>query len=282
MVITRVQKMISEKEIERAVDYILHTHHYDYKSFGESKICYRTDAGHIVVYDAMSLFVYYHSMDEQLYSEFSRRLFKRYHSNFDDEDEKMRKEYETLLLFFEIHTEFEKSVLRHITRPDFDITTKTGERVGIEVTQLISEEDSVQNAIMRDCFGRNMSAEEIKNAAIKKHGRKANKYQYKKIDTTVYISSPLKTASPEYVIYAQKIVSKLKKYEVIKDTYDKFIVLCDGRHPIFISSKYDTEQIMENVKKMYPEKYGAQVAIARYSDQPLDRRLSLVCDMYEV
>lgn len=274
--------MTNVEEIKNTIDFILNTHHYNYKSFEEAKICYKTENGHVIIYDAMSLFVYYHSMDKQLYLEFNNELNKQYHSNFDDEDKKKQKEYEILLLFFGIHREFENSMLMHITRPDFDVIVKTGESLGIEVTQLILEEDSVQNAIMRECFGRNLSAEEIRTAAIKKHGSKAKKYQYSELGGTACITSPLKTDLPEYKMYAQKIVLKLEKYRNIKDTYDRFIVLCDGRHPIFISSKYDTEQIIKEIKMRHPEKYGAEVAIIRYGEQPLCEKLHLECDTYQV
>ena len=274
--------MTIEEEVQGTLEHILRTHHYYYKSFEEAKIHYITENRHEIVYDAMSLFIYSHTMDANLYFQFSNHLRKKYHELFNAEDKKRQREYEVLLLFFGIHTEYEKGSVTHIDRPDFEVITNTGKKVGIEVTQFVTEEDSVQNAIMREYFGRGMSAEEIKNNAVKWHGRKALKYRYSEFESRVCISSPIKSASPEYFTYAKEITSKLKKYKQIKDRYDKFIVLCDGRHPIFVSSRYDTEQIMENTKALYPDECGVDVAIIRYSEQSVDEQLHIECDVYSV
>lgn len=274
--------MTREEEIKGAIEYILETHHYNYNSFEEARLVYVTVNGNNIDYDAMSLFIYSHTMDKELYLQLNRHLQIKYEEVSNNEDKKMRREYETLLLFFGKHREFEKSTITHITRPDFDIAMKTGERLGIEVTQLISEEDSVQDAITKECIIRGLTAEEIESVAKKKHGKKAEKYKYSGEGKRVRITNSAKRSGPQYRIYAEKIVSKLEKYKETKDKYDRFIILCDGRHPIFLSSKNDTESIIKIVEELYPEEYGAEIAIVWDNNKFLNGRLEYKCDIYEV
>lgn len=271
---------LSQSEIELAVDEILKTHHYNYNNFDDSKHTYCFGGEGSITYDAMSLYTYSHSLSAQSFASLNKILRNAYNDRFKAEDKKKRKEYEVLLLYFMRNKQKASCKIKHAIRPDFEIVFETGRRIGVEVTELTTELESVHTAIMRDNFGKGRTAEEIKKAAEKKHGKKSREFIYKTWDNVEVVGIQLPSMNYDDIIYAQIIANKFVKYREIKYNYDEFVVLCDGRHPVFISDERDTKHLVELAKSLYVECEGITTVIIRYGGSKEDGTCELDYDTY--
>ena len=94
-----------------------------------------------------------------------------------------------------------------------------------------------------------MSAQEIKSNAITQHGQKAKIYHYHENNGKVMIGSGLQNLGCNREIYADEIVKKYNKYKDEFQHYDKFIVLCDARWVLGITSEWEVNDVIEKAKE---------------------------------
>lgn len=145
-------------------------------------------------------------------------------------------------------------------RPDFIITGPNNEKIGIEVTRLTTETAQVVNAIMREYSGKVPDSTTLKQAAIARHGRKAENYKYLMISGRPAIMPLCSNLTLQKELYATVIIRKYEKYEGIIDQFSKFIILCDARQGFEITRKRDCDYLV-NILKSFGFSKSFRVAI---------------------
>ena len=104
-------------------------------------------------------------------------------------------------------------------------------------------------AICNQNFRKGLSAEAIKNNAIKKHGAKAKNYYYHDLKGTTAISAGLRDINHNKEIYADEIITKHAKYKAMFHDFDRFIILCDARRVHGIESNWDAKDVVDMAKE---------------------------------
>ena len=102
-----------------------------------------------------------------------------------------------------------------IERPDF-VLGNSGE-IGIEVTRLTTESESVMRRISKENFGKGRTAADIRENAKKVHGGKAENYSYFDLGEAVAVGESLVDLSERYKMYSERIVNKYHKYKEISE-----------------------------------------------------------------
>lgn len=227
---------------------ILQNHSFDFQTFAEAKHTISLDNGSIrYTYDRLSLTTYSHSLTKDEYSYLCQKLRTDYTKLFNREDEKRTIEYGVLLSFISLNGKFAEFSIQKEVRPDFVLSGH--QRIGIEVTEFTTQADSVLEAICSKYFGKGMSAETIESNAVKKHGQKAKNYYYHDINGTEAISAGLQDIRQNKAIYAEEIITKYEKYKSEFCQYDEFIILCDARKPIGVTSQRDAKEVVDMAKE---------------------------------
>lgn len=250
---------------------ILQNHSFDFRTFAEAKQTITMDGGRIqYTYDRLSLVVLNHTLSDEEYTYLGKKLQNDYHNLFSREDQKQRSEYAVLQCFISFNSELSDYSIQKETRPDFVLLGK--QRIGIEVTEFTTQADSVLAAICNQNYGKGLSAQEIKSNAITQHGQKAKIYHYHENNGKVMIGSGLQNLGCNREIYADEIVKKYNKYKDEFQHYDKFIVLCDARWVLGITSEWEVNDVIEKAKESC-EMSNFTVCIL-YSDELSHRKIA--------
>ena len=251
---------LTSLEIENIANEILMKHSFSFASFEEAKemISFR---GGQYCFDKLSLCVYSHDLIPDDYSKLGRVLTSGYAERFDREAEKTRQEYATLFHLIAIHGQYADMEISKKVRPDFELSGY--EKIGVEVTELTTPQDRVLATISRQNFGRGKSAEEIREHAIKKHGAKANDYQYLDLEGTIAVGTELFDVLQKHKQYADEIIKKFNLYKEAFHLYDKFVILCDGQGAMCLTTEEDSKEILALAKNKVPDMQGFTVHILR-------------------
>ena len=113
--------------------------------------------------------------------------------------------------------------------PDF-VLEYENQKLGIEVTRLTNEQFEVAKVILAKA-SENISLEQFREVAIKRHGKKAQDYRAHKINGKFTISSGGYSCDEMIKEYVNEINKKYEKYKDDLGKYDKFIILCDATAP---------------------------------------------------
>lgn len=175
------------------------------------------------------------------------------------EFQKEQGEREVLGIFLSC-TDRSQWVVQKELHPDFIIIGPDDERVGVEVTRFTPEAMQVIHAIMREYFGKQNHPDEVKKAASKRHGMKAERYQYLKLNGKLAISAQASNISQQKERYAAAIIRKYEKYEALMEQFHRFIILCDARQGIDIIDENDANDIVDYLSN-YNFSKAFQVAI---------------------
>lgn len=234
--------------LDSLVEMILQNHSFNFQTFDEAKQTISMDNGAIqYTYDRLSLTVYSHSLTKEEYSYLARKMRSGYDLRFTREDRKRREEYGVLLSFLSLNNEFSEYSIQKEVRPDFVLSGQ--QRIGVEVTEFTTQTDSVLAAICNQNFGKGLSANDIKSNAIRRHGQKAKNYDYHEIKGTVSIGAGLQDIKQSKEMYADEVITKFEKYKTEFSRYDKFIILCDARMVIGVTSEWDAKDVIEIAKR---------------------------------
>ena len=227
---------------------ILQNHSFNFQTFAEAEHTISLGNGTIhYTYDRLSLTVYSHSLTKDEYSYLGRKLRTDYTKLFSKEDEKQRKEYGVLQLFVSLNNNFADFSIQKEVRPDFVLSGH--QRIGIEVTEFTTQTDSVMATICNQNFGKGLSAKTIENNAVKKHGQKAKNYYFHDIKGTVAIGAGLQDINHNKAIYVEEIITKYEKYKSEFSKYDEFIILCDARMTLGVTSQWDAKDVVDMAKE---------------------------------
>lgn len=227
---------------------ILQEQSFDFQTFAEAKKTISMDEGAIqYTYDRLSLTVYNHSLTKEEYSYLRRKLRSACELCFNREDQKQLREYGVLLSFISLKSDLLDYSIQKEVRPDFVLSGQ--KKIGVEVTEFTTQTDSVLAAICNQNFGKGLSAEAIETNALRKHGEKAKKYYYHDIKGTVAVGAGLQDVNLNKEIYSDEVITKYEKYKNEFHRYDQFIILCDARMVLGVTSKWDAKDVVDIAKR---------------------------------
>ncbi len=199
-------------------------------------------------FDAFSLAHYFHNLSEDEYSFYKSSLRRICEESLSREGIKELSERLSLMIYLGCESPFKEYEIEKTTRPDFILH---GEKtVGIEVVRFTTKEDKILHDISNKNFGKNLSLEEIKANAYKKHKSNALRYSFNELDGHVYISTGLLNCTNRIEHYILLLQSKYDKYEHILKNFDEFIILCDALYCLEITSHEDAINIVEQFKAL--------------------------------
>jgi len=120
--------------------------------------------------------------------------------------------------------EYLECVIKKQVRPDFVL--EGNKRIGVEVTELITEFDKDFFALSREICENGINSEEKIKLHIKKyHKGLAEKIVYVNDTNTTNISTGCHCLTPARMHFAEEIRNKYKKYKDMINQYDEFIIL---------------------------------------------------------
>lgn len=202
--------------------------------------------------------------NEIKYIEFDKTCFGIYKSNLSQEEKKQifkivsmlwkdknseiikeRNERFTLFNYMLINFELQKYKIKKESRPDF-VLEDENQKIGIEVTRLTNEQFEVAKVILAEA-SENISLEQFRKVAIKRHGKKAQDYRYHKINEKFAISSGGYSCDEMIKEYVNEINKKYKKYKDDLGKYDKFIILCDATAPIELTEEQEIDNMINQL-----------------------------------
>lgn len=269
--------LCDEKLIDELASQILEQHSFHFNTFPSARSVITIPGDKPVVYDfdRLSLCVYSHSLDSDAYHILRRQLTKQYKMEHCREDQKCRVEYGVLFHFMSVCPEYLSMKITKKEQPDFQLAGVRS--IGIEVTKFTTEIDSVLISISRENFGLGKSATEIKQAALKKHGQKAFQYNYYTLNKTSAVGCGVFDTKKKREAYAKQVIKKYKLYKDIMADFNEFLLLCDAQLDICVTSKKDSDDIVEKVLINMPDIHGFSLFILRDSDRSDD----IIVDKYD-
>ena len=193
--------------IREAVNYILNSYENKYKTLEEAKI--EIDiCGYKYCYDAMSLGEYYSYLPRQL----SNELYSEIKLKISIEKEKERKERNAIKMLSLFKYHLKQFTINKLTRPDF-VLEKGQTKIGIEVTELCIESVKVIGKIAEEFFNKKIPVEQLRDNAIRKHGKKAETFIYSSVLDHNYVGTKTFDVFEFKKKFAENIIKKFKKYE---------------------------------------------------------------------
>lgn len=204
-----------------------------------------------ITYDRLSLYIYSHNLTPVQFKllEMPLRVWLEKHNN---EEQKSRIEYATLFLYSQIHPELLRAKIVKSLHPDF-IVVLDGISIGIEVTQLEKQSDSVMSKIISDLYRPGMKPNEVLALAFKKHGFKARGYSIVELQQDVLAFQHIGNMQITNVEFVEMIGRKITKYREQASEFDKFIVLCNAQHGITITSETDADNLICDAIEKFPD-----------------------------
>lgn len=233
--------------ISESVNYILKSYENKYKNLEEAKI--EIDiCGYKYCYDAMSLGQYYSCLPSQLrndlYSELKLKL------KLSNEQEKERKERYAIMMLSLFKDHLKQFTINKLTRPDF-ILENGQTKIGIEVTELCIESVKVIGKIAEEFFNKKTPVEQLRDNAIRKHGKKAERFIYSSVLDHNYVGTNTYDVFEFKKKFAENIIKKFKKYEKEAIEYNEMIILCVHNENIITDDK-DAKEVL-NLISYFPE-----------------------------
>lgn len=247
---------------------------FEYESFGKAKYDLVYGDAKIVV-DRITLYFYNHTLSPEVYSELSSKLQNEFEEAHTREELKERKEYLSLLKFFEAAKISHDTKIKKQERPDFVISVGD-KRVGVEVTSLSSKDDNQLKTIAKKNFGKGMSAEDLKNAAYENYKSASQRFCYWEINGSSCIGRPMFNIEDDKREFASTIIKKYHKYNRDFEDFDCFIVLCDAMETITVTDEHDADEIINIAFSEEPQMHGFDIAIM-YEDDNGRIALHKVC-----
>ena len=249
--------------LDLVVDRIIENMSFDFDNFSDAALAISVDAEPEISirFDRLSMRIYSHNLGKEDYSYVISHLRSSYQNECSRDEQKTRAEYNVLLDYFMLKPEYASYVISKETRPDFVVSGVR--KVGIEVTEFTTEIDSVMAAISNQNFGQGKTAKEIYENALLRHGAKADRYSYKMIAGSATIGTCTFNVRNKQQIYADEIIKKYHKYCSVFEKYDEFIVLCDARYTINVTSFWDSKEVIEMAKEKCSSLRGFTVCILR-------------------
>lgn len=202
-----------------------------------------------ITYDRLSLFIYSKNLSALQYWRLGRAL-RAWLTSHNNEDHKKRIEYGILFQYAALHPEYQSASITKSERPDF-IVKLEGETIGIEVTRLEKESDSVMSKILEDIYKPGMKPNEVMDLAFKKHGYKAREYKVTEVQKDVLAIQHIDDMLISTEAFVDIIGKKINKYNDKASKFDKFLVLCNAQHGITITSENDANNLLNDTFENY-------------------------------
>lgn len=253
----------SSEVLDLVVDRIIKNMSFDFDNFNDAvlTISVSVEPEISITFDRLSMRIYSHNLEKEDFSYVRSHLRSRYQNEYSRDEQKTRKEYDVLLDYFLLRTEYASYIISKETRPDFVVSGT--QKIGIEVTEFTTEIDSVMAAISNQNFGQGKTAKEVYDNARLRHGAKADRYSYKMIAGSATIGTCTFNVAHKQQIYADEIIKKYHKYCNDFGKYDEFIVLCDARYTINVTSFWDSKDVIDMAKEKCNSLSGFTVCILR-------------------
>lgn len=240
---------MDKSAIKQIANKMIDIHGFTYSSWAEAKMKVETGK-YYCCFDALSLCEYDSNLSVQEKNLLSSILSSQISSKHDRRHQQTRNEYEALFHFLvTMNSPYREYEILKELRPDFVLNGET--QVGLEVVEFTTEPLSILHKIANRNFGHGKTPDEIKCAAVSKHGTKADWYQYSQTDGhTVIAPKQLSDCNHDQDEFALKILQKWEKYRELAPKYDKFILLCDARNTIAVTDEFDTHSIISYLESL--------------------------------
>ena len=241
---------------------IVNAQSFDFQTFQDAKMTLDIHGMHYS-FDRLSLCEYSHNLSPDEHASLSKHITQLFEATHTREEQKTRVEYGTLFHLIVLQNLYSNYRITKETRPDFVLCGPR--KIGIEITEFTTEQDSVMSRIAKENFGKGLSALEIE-ANAKRHGAKANEYQYYDLNGSAAIASGMYDTSVKHMKYADIITQKFIKYKQDFPLYDEFVVLCNAQHSMCMSSERDSAAVVAFAKNKVPELTAFTLHILRLDD----------------
>lgn len=204
-----------------------------------------------ITYDRLSMCIYSHNLTAKQFFTLKKNmnhwLLKHY-----SEDQKLRIEYGILFHYALLFPEFQNAQISKNLHPDF-ILSFGEQTIGVEVTRLEKDSDNIQTRILSENYKPGMTANEVFAKAFSKHGRKVREYEIFEINNEHVAIRHIESMLIIDDIFVKQIEVKIKKYNALAASFDKFILLCNAQTGITITSEDDARNMLDKVFEMYPD-----------------------------
>ena len=237
-----------QKILDQLLSEVIEQHSFNYTTLKKAKKT--INIGSInYCFDALSLCTYNCNLKPLYKREFNKMLFKYYETHYNREEQKEQKERVSLFYYLtDSSCPYTNFTIKKETRPDFVL--EGDRKVGVEVVELTTETDQIYYSILLDNLGKGKTIEQIEEAAKKKHGRKAEIYDYSDVSGSPSVGITRFNICEARDRFAVLLYNKYIKYKDELANYDEFVVLGDARRVgnLAIVDYSDIEDITESLK----------------------------------
>lgn len=237
-----------QKILDQLLCEVIAQHSFKYTTLQEAKKAINIGCINYC-FDALSLCAYNCNLKPLYQREFNKMLFKYYETHFSREEQKEQKERVSLFYYLTDSTcPYSNYAIRKETRPDFIL--EGDRKVGVEVVELTTETDQIFYSILKDNLGKGKTIDEIEEAAKKRHGRKAEIYDYSDVSGSPSVGITRFNIRDVRDHFAVLLYNKYIKYMDELANFDEFVVLGDARRVgnLAIVNYSDIEDIAESLK----------------------------------
>ena len=259
--------MIPKEKLDALIENILAEQNFNYRNFLEAQktFCVVDAEDKVITIDRITLYIYGSNLAWHDLDYVRLRLEERYTGECTREDEKKRYEYYSLLRFLWVKRDLLTFNIRKEERPDFVLTDGSKE-IGIEVTEFVTEEDSILRKICGYINAGVKTGCELQAMGRKKYRRAADVYIYGDRGGVPTIRSPVYGMEAGRNHYAKLIISKFKKYNEIFSLFDEFIILCDARKCLEVTKKRESAWVIALAQFSERRLGGCTVCILRVDE----------------
>ncbi len=196
-----------------------------------------------IVFDTYSLSIHENELDY----EDRRKLFIEINNYYVYFKEREKERFErSCLVSFLIDKDLLNAVVRKQVRPDFELISND-KLIGVEITELKAKDIAIQNKIIRNASGKNLTKEELIDIGKKTSATKYNIFNYDSVNGHASIGSmfDVNEHKDEFV---STLESKILKYDKMVERYDEFYIIAKSSE-IEITSEMDALDVLRRLDK---------------------------------
>jgi hypothetical protein len=225
---------------------------FDYNNFQDAKHLLEfeyADRKCFIEFDRITLFRYQTNLSEIEYGIVFKNLEPPLRLKLSSAQQKDFTEYHVLRCFLEYSGITPHKIIKKV-HPDFKIEECNGNTIGIEIVQLTTSINQLQNSLSKKYANRPL--QEVEDTVRKELGKYSEIFNLIPHEKGFYIvrkdASPLASELKENATQLVKKYLKYKNQHNLIDKYDRFIILGDALiSEVAIVNEQDAEEIINNL-----------------------------------
>lgn len=248
-----IQQISEPVDLSGLAEKMVATQEFEFENFKEAKcrLIFRyNEQEYFVEFDRITLFKYVTNLSDDDYRSVFRALYSPLTMKLDNPKKKYLSEYHALRFFIDV-CNLDYLVISKAQHPDFIVKDAQGRSIGIEVVQLTTYLNQLQNSLHMKYVGN--PYDDVRSDLNKELGKNAKYFDIKSLGNSfALLRKNCSSLSLELKHNADQLNNKYKKYNEkhkLIEKFDEFIVLGDAlSSEVAIKSDNDVDEILHHLR----------------------------------